>query len=178
MIGSRQDAPHRAALCHTPRPTPRREDTLPTSDRLDSWKEIAAYLKRGVRTAQRWEREAGVPVRRVATERGAVYAFRSELDAWWQTQSSTLTGEAIDDDRPSIAVLPFATLSTASDDAYIGDGLADEITNALAQSPDLRIIARTSSFACHQQSQDVRMIGRLLNVRAIVQGSSRWRAPL
>lgn len=55
-----------------------------SGDRLDSWKEIAAYLRRGVRTAQRWERDAGLPVRRVAHARGAVYAFRGDLDAWWQ----------------------------------------------------------------------------------------------
>lgn len=54
------------------------------STRLDSWKEIARYLRRGLRTAQRWEREAGLPVRRVAGERGAVYAFAAEIDAWWQ----------------------------------------------------------------------------------------------
>ena len=42
-------------------------------------------LRRGVRTAQRWERDAGLPVRRVGGyDGGAVYAFRSELDAWWQ----------------------------------------------------------------------------------------------
>ena len=53
-------------------------------ERLDSWKEIAAYLGRSVRTVQRWERESGLPVRRVksAKESGSVYAFRSELDAW------------------------------------------------------------------------------------------------
>ncbi len=57
-----------------------------TSDRLDSWKEIAAYLKRGVRTAQRWQRAAGLPVRRFPSERGGVFAFKSEIDAWWRTQ--------------------------------------------------------------------------------------------
>lgn len=66
-------------------------------DRLDSWKEIAAYLRRGVRTAQRWERVAGLPVRRVASERGAVYAFRSELDAWWLTQSDDARHGALDE---------------------------------------------------------------------------------
>jgi len=50
------------------------------SERLDLWKEIAAYLKRGVRTVQRWERIAGLPVRRIPSTRGAVYAFREELD--------------------------------------------------------------------------------------------------
>ena len=57
------------------------------STRLDSWKEIALYLRRGLRTAQRWEREAGLPVRRVAGERGAVYAFAAEIDAWWQRRT-------------------------------------------------------------------------------------------
>ena len=53
-------------------------------DRLDSWKEIAAYLKRGVRTVQRWERLNGLPVHRL--ELGAVYAYKSELDLWWQSR--------------------------------------------------------------------------------------------
>jgi Tfp pilus assembly protein PilF len=56
--------------------------------RLDSWKEIALYLRRGLRTAQRWEREAGLPVRRVAGKRGAVYAFAAEIDAWWQRRTT------------------------------------------------------------------------------------------
>ena len=60
---------------------------MTNDERLDSWKEIAAYLKRGVRTVQRWERVAGLPVRRIPSTRGAVYAFRAELDQWWRTQS-------------------------------------------------------------------------------------------
>ena len=52
-------------------------------DRLDSWKEIAGYLKRDVTTVQRWEKREGMPVRRhVHDKLGSVYAFRSELDAW------------------------------------------------------------------------------------------------
>lgn len=61
-----------------------------SQDRLDSWKEIASYLRRGVRTVQRWERVAGLPVRRIASERGAIYAFRSELDAWWLSQGADI----------------------------------------------------------------------------------------
>jgi Tol biopolymer transport system component len=52
-------------------------------DRLDSWKEIAAYLKRDVTTVQRWEKREGMPVHRHLHEKvGSVYAFRSDLDAW------------------------------------------------------------------------------------------------
>src|SRR4026209_2835728 len=52
-------------------------------DRLDSWKEIAAYLKRDVSTVQRWEKREGMPVHRhVHDKLGSVFAFRSELDEW------------------------------------------------------------------------------------------------
>jgi Tol biopolymer transport system component len=59
--------------------------------RLDSWKQIAAYLGRGVRTVQRWEREEGLPVHRLAHEkRGSIYARRGELAAWWESRRRTL----------------------------------------------------------------------------------------
>jgi hypothetical protein len=52
-------------------------------DRLESWKEIATYLNRGVRTVQRWERTEGLPVcRHRHDKRGTVYAFRREVDMW------------------------------------------------------------------------------------------------
>lgn len=52
-------------------------------DRLDSWKEIAAYLSRDVTTVQRWEKREGMPVHRHLHDRmGSVYAFRPELDVW------------------------------------------------------------------------------------------------
>ncbi len=55
----------------------------PARTRLIGWKEIAAYLGRGVRTAQRWEREFGLPVRRMGPDRGeSVFAFADEVDAW------------------------------------------------------------------------------------------------
>jgi len=54
-------------------------------ERLDSWKEIARHLNRDVRTAQRWEETAGLPVYRKSQGRlkgSPVYAYKSELDAW------------------------------------------------------------------------------------------------
>src|SRR6185295_6956666 len=63
--------------------TPSVPPTPPASDRLDSWKEIAAYLRRGVSTVQRWEKEEGLPTHRLHhSKQGSVYAFKSELDAW------------------------------------------------------------------------------------------------
>ncbi len=57
---------------------------------LDSWKEIAAYLERDVRTVQRWEKREGLPVRRHAHDQLAtVYASRSEIDVWLGKRSTT-----------------------------------------------------------------------------------------
>ena len=56
-------------------------------DRLESWKRIAAYLKRDVSTVQRWERREGMPIHRHVHDKvGSVFAFRSELDAWWESR--------------------------------------------------------------------------------------------
>ncbi|HLW54387.1 MAG TPA: hypothetical protein VKW06_16240 [Candidatus Angelobacter sp.] len=55
----------------------------PAADILNSWKDIARYLDRGVRTVQRWEVELGLPVRRPhGRGRSAVFAMRSDLDSW------------------------------------------------------------------------------------------------
>src|ERR1700732_584003 len=58
----------------------------PTDElRLESWGEIAAYLRREIRTVQRWERDQGLPVRRLQIGKlGTVYAYRSELDKWFR----------------------------------------------------------------------------------------------
>ena len=57
-------------------------------DRLDSWKEIAAYLNRDVTTVQRWEKREGMPVHRHLHDRmGSVYASRAELDAWTRSRN-------------------------------------------------------------------------------------------
>ena len=59
----------------------------PPDDRLDSWKEIAAYMKRDVTTVQRWEKREGMPVQRHVHDKiGSVYAFKTDLDAWTQTR--------------------------------------------------------------------------------------------
>src|ERR1700676_3893557 len=60
----------------------------PPEDRLDSWKEIAAFLNRDVTTVQRWEKREGMPVHRHLHDRmGSVYASRAELDAWTQSRN-------------------------------------------------------------------------------------------
>jgi TolB-like protein/Flp pilus assembly protein TadD len=57
----------------------------PVDNRMNSWKEIAVYLRRDVTTVQRWEKREGMPVHRHLHDRvGSVHAFRTELDAWLQ----------------------------------------------------------------------------------------------
>ena len=74
-------------------------------NRLDSWKAIAAYLDRDERTVQRWERELGLPVRRVPGGRGrSVFAFSSEIDAWLEARQ----GQEIDVTEPTSAPAPAA----------------------------------------------------------------------
>jgi len=64
------------------------QPAAPADDRLDSWKEIAAYLSRDVTTVQRWEKREGMPVHRHLHRRiGSVYAYRADLHAWARTRN-------------------------------------------------------------------------------------------
>jgi serine/threonine-protein kinase len=84
-----------------------------------------------------------------------------------QTTVPAQTAEA----PPSVAVLPFANLSGDRENAYFGDGLADEVITALTRIPGLRVTARTSSFAFRGKQKDVREIGAKLGVRTLLEGS-------
>ena len=74
------------------------------TDKLDSWKEIAYFLKRGVRTVQRWERTENLPVRRHShLKRGTVFALKHEIEEWEKTSQVTHPVEQIQKSRvPSI----------------------------------------------------------------------------
>ena len=72
-------------MAEVPRSTPAAGAPPDETDRLDSWKEIASYLGREVRTVQGWEKNEGLPIHRHQHARqGSVYAFKAELDAWRQ----------------------------------------------------------------------------------------------
>lgn len=92
----------------------------PASDRLDSWKEIAAYLRRGVSTVQRWEREEGLPTHRLHHSKlGSVYALKSELDLWVRDRRQRVEPEgavtSIEEGPPPAAGGVAAALPVASD---------------------------------------------------------------
>jgi len=81
---------------------------------------------------------------------------------------------AVDDDpRPSIAVMPFSDLSAAGDQQYFGDGMTEEILNALARIKGLRVAARTSTFAYKDSNPTIDQIREDLGVDAILEGSVR-----
>jgi TolB-like protein/DNA-binding winged helix-turn-helix (wHTH) protein len=73
----------------------------------------------------------------------------------------------------SIAVLPFADMSPMQDQEYFGDGIAEEILNLLAQSPELKVIARTSSFSFKGEPVDIATIAARLGVGHVLEGSVR-----
>ena len=76
-------------------------------------------------------------------------------------------------DHKSIAVLPFSDMSPQHNQQYMSDGIADEILNLLSQTSDLKVIARTSSFAFKGQNLGVAEIAKRLNVAHVLEGSVR-----
>ncbi len=73
----------------------------------------------------------------------------------------------------SIAVLPFASMSTDPENEFFADGITEEILNALSQIAELRVAGRSSSFSFKGKSKDLRQIGDALTVRTVLEGSVR-----
>ena len=73
----------------------------------------------------------------------------------------------------SIAVLPFVNMSNDPEQEYFSDGISEELLNALAKIRDLRVAARTSSFAFKGKNQDITAIGEQLKVATVLEGSVR-----
>jgi len=73
----------------------------------------------------------------------------------------------------SVAVLPFVDMSEDGNQQYLADGVAEELIHVLSNLPDLRVTARTSSFAFRDIDEDIRQIGSQLNVATILEGSIR-----
>jgi TolB-like protein len=144
-------------------------------DRLNSWKEIAAYLHVAVRTVQRWEKTERLPVRRHRhAAKSSVFAYKPELDSWWDGRPALRhSGQELPAARPSIAVLPFVNMSRSEADEVLSDGLTEELIGALTRVRGLHVIARTSSFHFKGTHDDVRTVAARLGVRTILEGSVR-----
>ena len=151
--------------------SPRRE-----GDRLDSWKAIAAYLNRTVRTVHRWETHEGLPVHRHHHKKsGSVYAYQSEIDAWWESAAPEAETRRNSSERLMLAVLPFERFGGGPDDEYLAAGFTEDLITDLARLDPARlgVIARTSAMAFKGTGQDVKRIGRKLGVGYVVEGSVR-----
>ena len=120
-------------LPHAPFKTPESEPA--SNERLDSWKELASYLKRNVRTVQRWEKKEGLPVyRHIHDKLGSVYAYRQELDEWRNRRCvQTKQAEAVQ------ILNPFGTLNFRTNMAIIR-----QICARLQEAHDHGVIYRES----------------------------------
>src|ERR1700674_1853416 len=151
----------------------------PQGKQLNSWKEIAAFLQKDVRTVQRWEKNERLPFHRKPHDKlSSVYAYESELEAWWGQGSHPLTSAAISGSVPSrisLAVLPLRNLSGSPEHDYFSDGLTEELIGQLARiDPDrLGIIARASAMKYKQSSKGISQIARELGVTYLLEGSVR-----
>ena len=136
---------------------------------LDSWKEISVYIGRSEKTCRRFELELDLPVHRYENSpKARVFAYKGEIDRWMQT---ILHKERIPPAIPSIAVLPFKDLSPNKDQDYLCDGLAEELINRLTAINELKIPARTASFAFKGEFLDIQEIGQKLKVNNLIEGS-------
>lgn len=168
---------------------------------LSSWKEIAAYLGRTIRTCQRLESAMGLPVHRLdGSPKAHVFAYRNELDAWmaqkvdeheqgrkrWRRSTIlaaagaaiVVAGAALallvlgrGPDARSVAVLPFDGLSSESDAAPLAAGITEDLTSALSGIQGLRVMGRMSASAAKERKLDARGAGRFLKIRNLVEGS-------
>ena len=104
-----------------------------------------------------------------------IYSLILENEKMTPTMSkdAVLSEEEIDSGGSSIAVLPVVNMSSDPENEYFGDGLAEEIINALTKIQDLRVASRTSSFAFKGINEDIRQIGEKLNVETLLEGSVR-----
>lgn len=84
-----------------------------------------------------------------------------------------MTRATVTDKPRSIAVLPFVNMSNDPEQEFFSDGISEELLNGLARIRELRVAARTSSFAFKGQNQDITKIGEQLKVETVLEGSVR-----
>jgi TolB-like protein len=196
----------------------------PVADRLDSWKAIAEYLRRDVRTVQRWEASEGLPVyRHRHLKHGTIYAYKSEIEAWWkarqpankqrqpeidQPRRSSFPSLEISypqlaiygvlivvlavsiaiakqrfltrrpaasspaaSQRPTVAVLPFQALSSASDDSNLALNVTEDLITALSHSKTLRVIDQGLTLRLEGSTESPQHIAQMLHSDRLLKGA-------
>ncbi|MBI2928408.1 MAG: tetratricopeptide repeat protein [Verrucomicrobia bacterium] len=164
---------------------------LPWETQRSSRRE-SAHGEPGARNAER-ETEGQSRLTSAATKFGwvAVFVLLAVAVGWWlvhrwgpatksiaqSTTNSptapTASSAAPAADQKSIAVLPFVNMSADKDNEYFSDGITEEILNALARTPGLRVAARTSAFSFKGKNETVQRIGEALKVGVVLEGSVR-----
>jgi TolB-like protein len=195
------------------------------ADRLDSWKAIAVYLKRDVRTVQRWEATEGLPVYRHQHSRhGSIYAYKSEIEAWWearqpaasrQRQAETdqpqrrgrasleisypqlavyaalivaltlaiaMAQQMLHNRRaapsmaahprpPTIAILPFQSLSNTSADNNLALDITEHVITDCSQSKELRVVDPSLVSHFEGSTGSPQQIAQLLHSDKLLRGT-------
>src|SRR6185437_12931393 len=85
--------------------------------------------------------------------------------------SGSIDARAVAIPAKSVAVLPFVNMSGDAKNDYFSDGITEEILDALAQLPNLKVAARTSAFAFKGKAEDLRKVGEVLDVATVLEGS-------
>ena len=104
------------------------------------------------------------------------FAADPTIDAATATAEAPTASAEAKTDGPierSIAVLPFVNMSSDPEQEYFSDGISEELLNVLAQMPELRVAARTSSFQFKGMNQDIAEIANTLKVAHVLEGSVR-----
>ncbi len=122
----------------------------------------------------RWPLYAGIVAALIAVGIAALLFFKGEKQE--RPPQAARSTEKPAQVSPSIAVLPFVNMSEDKGNEYFSDGLAEEILNVLAQVPELRVTARTSSFQFKGKNEDLKSVAQKLNVANILEGSVRKEA--
>ena len=114
--------------------------------------------------------------RALSREPGERFSSTLEFGVALETGASIGRDQDSNAARQSIAVLPFANMSADPDNDYFSDGIAEEIINSLTKVQALDVVSRTSAFAFRSTNEDIREIGRKLQVRTVLEGSVRRSA--
>jgi TolB-like protein/tetratricopeptide (TPR) repeat protein len=170
-------------------------------ERLDSWKEVASFFRREVRTVQLWEKREGLPVRRQHHNKlGSVYAYRQELEAWWAARSAIqvrpdesrlrheLRKKSVelsvgDSDQGRIITIPFEVIHSPLGRGPLreiiekfAEGLKNELVVELIRSNFRPIIVPVNSLSAPLSSSLglMRNAAREFNVGLLLHGSIHY----